>query len=96
MASKYPELITGFVCQNKDTFKDPGQLQLTPGVKLESSKDDLGQIYNSPEKVVLENGADIVVVGRGIVASKNPETEAVLYKDTLWKHYLTRVSGGQD
>lgn len=93
MASKYPELITGFVCQNKDTVKDPGQIQLTPGVKLESSKDDFGQIYNSPEKVIIENGGDVVVVGRGIVAAKNPEAEAVLYKDTLWTHYLTRVSG---
>lgn len=95
MALKYPELITGFVCQNKDTIKDPGLIQLTPGVKLESARDDFGQIYNSPEKVVLENGADVIVVGRGIVASKNPETEAVLYKDALWKHYLSRISVDQ-
>ncbi|KAJ8730275.1 hypothetical protein PYW07_017313 [Mythimna separata] len=93
MASKYPELITGFVCQNKDTFRDPGLIQLTPGVQLESSKDDLGQVYNTPEKVILEKGADVIVVGRGIVAAKSPEAQAVIYKDTLWKCYLKRVSG---
>lgn len=93
MAAKYPELITGFVCQNKDTFKDPGLIQLTPGVQLESSKDNLGQVYNTPEKVILENGGDVIVVGRGIVAAKSPETQAVLYKDTLWKCYMKRVSG---
>lgn len=93
MASKYPELITGFVCQNKDTFKDPGLIQLTPGVQLESSKDDLGQVYNTPEKVILEKGGDVIVVGRGIVAAKSPEAQAVIYKDTLWKCYMKRVSG---
>lgn len=93
MALKYPSLVTGFVCQNKDTFKDPGLIQLTPGVQLESSKDDLGQVYNTPEKVILENGADVVVVGRGIVSSKSPETQAVVYKDSLWKCYMKRVSG---
>lgn len=92
MASKYPELITGFVCQNKDIFKDPGLIQLTPGVKLESSKDDLGQIYNTPEKVIVENGADVVVVGRGIVAANNPVSEAVLYKETLWRCYTRRIT----
>ncbi|XP_022115564.2 uridine 5'-monophosphate synthase [Pieris rapae] len=93
MAEKYPDLITGFVCQHKDTFKDPGVIQLTPGVQLQSSKDDLGQVYNTPEKVVLENGGDVIVVGRGIVSAKNPETEAILYKDTLWKCYIKRISG---
>lgn len=93
MASKYPELITGFICQNKDTFKDPGLIQLTPGVQLESSKDDLGQVYNTPEKVILEKGGDVIVVGRGIVAAKSPEAQAVIYKDTLWKCYMKRVSG---
>ncbi|CAG9584548.1 unnamed protein product [Danaus chrysippus] len=93
MAAKYPEAIVGFVCQNKKTFNEPGFIQLTPGVQLESSKDELGQVYNTPEKVILENGADVVVVGRGIVAAKSPETQAVIYKDTLWKCYMKRISG---
>ncbi|XP_053607763.1 uridine 5'-monophosphate synthase [Plodia interpunctella] len=93
MAAKYPNLVMGFVCQNKDTFNNPGLIQLTPGVQLESSKDDMGQIYNTPEKVILENGADVIVVGRGIVASKSPESQALIYKEALWKCYTKRVSG---
>lgn len=93
MAEKYSDLVTGFVCQKKETFSNPGMIQLTPGVQLESAKDDLGQIYNTPEKVVLENGGDVMVVGRGIVAAKSPETQAIVYKDALWKCYLKRISG---
>lgn len=96
MATKYPDLITGFVCQNKDTFNEPGLIQLTPGVQLESSRDNLGQVYNTPEKVIQENGGDVIVVGRGIVAAKSPETQAVLYKNTLWECYLKRLSGQKD
>ncbi|XP_041978701.1 uridine 5'-monophosphate synthase [Aricia agestis] len=92
MAAKYPHLITGFVCQKRDTFVDPGLIQLTPGVQLESSKDDLGQVYNTPEKVVLENGADVIVVGRGIVKAKNPKTQALVYKNRLWECYEKRIS----
>ncbi|KAI5651933.1 orotidine 5'-phosphate decarboxylase / HUMPS family domain-containing protein [Phthorimaea operculella] len=93
MAEKYPDLIAGFVCQKKDSFTNPGVIQLTPGVQLESATDDLGQVYNTPEKVVLENGGDLMVVGRGIVAAKSPESQAVIYKDALWKCYLKRISG---
>ncbi|KAG7302985.1 hypothetical protein JYU34_012991 [Plutella xylostella] len=91
VAAKYPELMTGFVCQNKKTFSDPGLIQLTPGVQLQSSGDGLGQVYNTPEKIILENGADIAVVGRGIVAAKNPEAQVVIYRDALWKAYAERV-----
>ncbi|RVE48080.1 hypothetical protein evm_007267 [Chilo suppressalis] len=92
MASKYPNLITGFVGQNKGVFKDPGYIQLTPGVQLECTEDELGQVYNTPEKVILEKGADVVVVGRGIVSAKSPAAQAVIYKNILWKYYLKRVS----
>ncbi|CAG9786316.1 unnamed protein product [Diatraea saccharalis] len=93
MASKYPNVLTGFVCQTKESFNDPRYIQLTPGVQFECSKDELGQVYNTPEKVILEKGADVVVVGRGIVTAKNPEAQAVLYKNVLWSNYLRRVSG---
>ncbi|VVD04464.1 unnamed protein product [Leptidea sinapis] len=93
MAEKYSKLITGLVCQKKETFNNPEWIQLTPGVQLESSKDSLGQVYNTPEKVILENGADCVVVGRGIVFAKNPAAEAIVYKDTLWRCYMKRISG---
>lgn len=41
---------------------------------------------------MLENGADIAVVGRGIVAVKNPEAQVLIYRKTLWQYYEKRVS----
>lgn len=92
MAEKYPDLITGFVCQSKKVFNNPGLIQLTPGVQLQNTGDDFGQIYNTPENIMLERGADIAVVGRGILTAKNPEVQAILYKETLWQYYLQRTS----
>lgn len=91
MAEKYPNIVAGFVCQNKNVFANPGLIQLTPGVQLESAKDNLGQVYNTPEKVMLERGADIAIVGRGIISAKNPKEQAILYKKMLWQCYLDRV-----
>lgn len=58
------KLVVGHVCQN-NLFSNPGMIQLTPGVKLSKDSDDLGQQYNTPENVV-NSGADLAVVGRGI------------------------------
>lgn len=92
MAEKYSELVTGFVCQHRKTFNNPGLIQLTPGVQMETSKDNLGQVYNTPDKVILDKGADIAVVGRGIIAAKNPKTQAKFYREALWQSYLKRIA----
>ncbi|GBP75187.1 Uridine 5'-monophosphate synthase [Eumeta japonica] len=92
MADKYSDLVTGFVCQNGEHIKNPAFIQLTPGVQLINAEDDFGQVYNTPETVVLEKGADVAVVGRGIVAAKNPESQAVIYKEALWECYVKRIS----
>lgn len=85
------ESVSGIVCQNKDAVRSLGLIQLTPGVKIDSSTDNLGQNYNTPEKIVCENGADIAVVGRGIIAAENPKIEAEKYREILWKCYESRV-----
>lgn len=66
-------------------------LQLTPGVQIASSTDGLGQRYNSPEDVVGKLGADVVVVGRGIIEAADPEAMAIKYKNILWDTYMKRV-----
>lgn len=55
------------------------------------SDDNLGQQYNSPEVVVLEKGADIAVVGRGVIEAKNIATAAKEYKNKLWSAYEKRL-----
>ncbi|KAJ3658535.1 hypothetical protein Zmor_010269 [Zophobas morio] len=92
LAKQYPDLITGIVCQNPLLLEEPGVIQLTPGVHLESVGDRLAQQYNSPETVVLEKGADVAVVGRAITKSADPAAEAVKYKEVLWAAYEKRIA----
>lgn len=92
IASEYSDLITGIVCQNPLFTDKPGIIQLTPGVRLDVLKDDLGQQYNSPQKIILESGADIAVVGRGITQSPKPGVTAEMYKKLLWEAYQQRTT----
>lgn len=92
MAKDHLDFVVGFVCQSPDVIEEPYLLQLTPGVKLEDGSDSLGQKYNTPEYAVLKKGADIAVVGRGIIFSSNPGKSAKIFKEQLWAAYLQRVN----
>lgn len=83
-------LVSGVVCQS-NIFSDPGLIQLTPGVKLSKSGDDLGQKYNTPEEVV-NSGADLAVVGRGITEATDKLSAVIQYKKQLWDAYEKRIS----
>ncbi|XP_033167990.1 uridine 5'-monophosphate synthase [Drosophila mauritiana] len=86
------DFVAGVVCQSSDAFAFPGLLQLTPGVKIDEGVDQLGQQYQSPEHLVKERGADIGVVGRGILKATNPKQAAQTYRDRLWAAYQDRVA----
>lgn len=83
-------LVSGLVCQS-NIFTSLGLIQLTPGVKLSKSSDDLGQQYNTPESVV-NSGADVAVVGRGITEAQDKLAATLEYKKELWSAYLKRLS----
>ncbi|XP_055377742.1 uridine 5'-monophosphate synthase [Condylostylus longicornis] len=85
------DFVAGIVCQTSDCFSFPGLIQLTPGVRIENSHDDLGQQYQSPEDVVKIKGADIGVVGRGIYEAKCIDKACILYRDRLWAAYCDRI-----
>ncbi|RZB39564.1 OMPdecase domain containing protein [Asbolus verrucosus] len=91
LALQYTDLISGIVCQSPLFVDQPGLIQLTPGVQLDSIGDTLSQQYNTPEHVVLERGADIAVVGRGITKSADPALAAQKYKELLWNAYKKRI-----
>lgn len=84
--------MAGLVCQAHDVVTSPSLLQLTPGVNIGISGDNLGQKYQNPSDVILSKGADIAVVGRGIYQAENPAEAAKTYKEWLWNSYLERVS----
>lgn len=92
MIENYTELVTGIVCQNNGIVNSSGLIQMTPGVNINDTNDDLGQKYNSPEFIITERGADIGIVGRGIINSKNIESTAELYRDRMWSAYCQRIS----
>ncbi|XP_054007742.1 uridine 5'-monophosphate synthase [Hylaeus anthracinus] len=83
------DMVSGIVCQS-NMFTNLGLVQLTPGVKLSKSSDDLGQQYNTPESVV-NSGADLAVVGRGITEAEDKLSAALKYKKELWVAYKKRI-----
>lgn len=91
LAGEYSGLITGIVCQSPLFIDKPGFIQLTPGVQLNVTKDNLGQQYNSPDSVILERGADVAVVGRGIIQAADVAVAAETYRRLLWDAYIKRL-----
>ncbi len=91
MDEENSDFIAGIVCQTLGVVTDPGLIQLTPGVQINNTNDELSQQYNSPETVVKEMGADVAVVGRGITEAANQEVAAKLYRDQLWAAYRDRI-----
>lgn len=91
LIKNYKELITGIVCQSPLFHDNPGIIQLTPGVQIGGAGDNLGQQYNSPECAIIERGADIVVVGRGITKATDAVCAAEIYRKALWDAYLKRI-----
>lgn len=89
MAEKFSDFVIGFITQHA-LSKDPHWINLTPGIKLASQSDALGQKYTTPEKAILENGSDIIIVGRGILTAKDPLAEAKNYRKQGWQSYLRR------
>ncbi|OAA67269.1 orotidine-5 -phosphate decarboxylase [Niveomyces insectorum RCEF 264] len=53
--------------------------------------DGMGQQYNTPARLIGTCGADIVIVGRGIITAVDPPSEAERYRRKAWKAYQARV-----
>lgn len=90
MADQFADFVIGFITQHA-LSPDPHWINFTPGVKLEPGIDAFGQQYLTPEKAVYDHGSDIIIVGRGILTSKDPLTEAAAYRKQGWKAYLKRM-----
>ncbi|MFV0237034.1 MAG: orotidine-5'-phosphate decarboxylase [Flavobacteriales bacterium] len=83
IAMKNPQVIGG-VAQSKL----PEELLLfTPGVNFEITGDNLGQQYNTPEKVFKEYETDFIIVGRGIYQAENATEAAQQYQQLGWNAY---------
>jgi orotidine 5'-phosphate decarboxylase subfamily 1 len=89
MAEQYADFVIGFITQHA-VSADPHWLNITPGVKFQTEGDKLGQQYVTPHQAILENGSDIIIVGRGILKAQDPKTEAERYRQAGWECYRKR------
>jgi len=103
-ARKHPEFVLGFIAQRSLNKAKDNFLTLTPGVDLPpegvrgdwSMTDGQGQQWRMPKEVVGENGADIVIVGRGILNNKDRGKEAERYRKAAWAAYEERIAEGKN
>lgn len=86
IAKQFPEFVIGFIAQRKLT-PEAQWIHMTPGVHLSTAGDNLGQQYVTPEQAILENGSDIILVGRGILQADDPLATAKKYKAAAWSAY---------
>lgn len=100
------DFVVGFIAQERvdaepqdgqDAQEEEDWLIMSPGVGLAAKGDKLGQQYRTPREVVLEAGADVIIVGRGIYGVQGGEeavkAEAERYREEGWKAYEERLRG---
>ncbi|KAA0715915.1 Uridine 5'-monophosphate synthase [Triplophysa tibetana] len=92
MAEDYSDFVFGLISGSKISEK-PGFVHMTPGVQMQTGGDGLGQQYSTPEDVICCKGSDIIIVGRGILASPDRLKAAEEYRKAGWEAYLKRLAG---
>uniref|UniRef100_A0A4W4EIL6 Orotidine 5'-phosphate decarboxylase n=1 Tax=Electrophorus electricus TaxID=8005 RepID=A0A4W4EIL6_ELEEL len=95
MAEDYPDFVFGFISTSKISSK-PEHVHMTPGVQLQSGGEGLGQQYTSPVEVICSKGSDVIIVGRGILASPDRLKAAEEYRVAGWEAYLRRLSAPRE
>nr|AHY22502.1 orothidine 5'-phosphate decarboxylase [Lecanicillium sp. HF627] len=100
-ARENKSFVMGFISQEAlNTEPDDAFIHMTPGCQLPPDDegkngvlkgDGKGQQYNTPQKIIGISGADIAIVGRGILKANDPVEEAERYRSASWKAYTERV-----
>lgn len=99
IARNHRGFVMGFIAQRSlNSEPEDNFITMTPGCQLpppgqEGQKlgDGLGQQYNTPRKLIFEQGCDIIIVGRGIVRAQDRRSEAERYKKAAWAAYEERI-----
>lgn len=90
------DFVMGFIAQ-KGMNAEQGDnfITMTPGVQKSAGGDGKGQQYNTPMKVVAEAGADVIIVGRGVLNADDRRREALEYRKQGWAAYEERLRAGR-
>ncbi len=87
MAQQEKDFVIGFIARE---YLDGRFLHFTPGVKMQEGGDGLGQQYITPENA-MKLGSDVLIVGRGIYQSKDPQKTVQEYKKAGWDAYQVLI-----
>ncbi|RDA93853.1 hypothetical protein CP533_6353 [Ophiocordyceps camponoti-saundersi (nom. inval.)] len=100
-AREHRDFVMGFVSQESlNSEPDDDFIHMTPGCQLPPHDEDpngalegdgKGQQYKTPQNIIGICGADVIIVGRGILKAGDPQDEAERYRSAAWKAYLERV-----
>jgi orotidine-5'-phosphate decarboxylase len=77
MGQQHPDFVAGFIAQQRFADTD-AFLCCTPGISLVAKNDTTGQQYKTPAEAITQ-GADILIVGRGLYQAQDPVAEVQKY-----------------
>lgn len=92
VAKRHPSFCIGVIAQTLNLDNEPFMIKACPGVHLSKSKSESGaQNWNHPTKI-MQQGADILIVGRGIIAATSDQRKslALEYKNLGFKALMER------
>ena len=90
--AKFNDTIIGFITQKNLNIPNKNYLYLTPGVSLQNKEDNKDQQYRTIEQAIIRDNCDIIIVGRGIINSENPQKTAEIYQKEAWKNFISKKS----
>lgn len=96
-AQEAPEFVAGFISQTDIVPSGSDFAAFTPGVGLPPEEQEMagqngvmgdgkGQVWRTPE-VAIREGADVIIVGRGILKAEDRGREAERYRKRGWEAY---------
>lgn len=85
MAQQYRDIVAGYICQKRTAKDDDAFIFMTPGVNASHASDALKQQYRQPHQAIVDDGNDVVIVGRGIFGAADPLASARRYKEAAWE-----------
>jgi orotidine 5'-phosphate decarboxylase subfamily 1 len=90
IGNQHNDFIVGFITRSILDL-NPAQIRFTPGISLKAGVCG-DQNYMTPEQAILEDGSDVLIVGRGIYGHANPEIIAQEYRIAGWNAYQKRIN----
>jgi orotidine 5'-phosphate decarboxylase subfamily 1 len=90
MAVNNMDFVVGFIAGRRLECRQDF-IYFTPGIQFSNTSDSLGQKYKTPDDAI-RGGSDVIIVGRGIIDSKDQIMTAKDYRRKAWESYEKRIS----